>query len=111
MQRTSSTRHGERVLESVVEPGASVVILGFSGVGQDAWQVLITSGLRLLAMQDPEAALDALSSGATEVVIADAHYGPSLARAVRARPDLACAHIVICAALDSSEQLLDEFRR
>ena len=107
MDRSGGIRHGGRVLERVAEPGATVAILGLREVGEDAWAVLADAGLEVLRLENADAALETLTQGAADVVIADARIGPPLARAVRARPDLACAHIVICAALDSPQELLE----
>src|SRR5688500_11419738 len=81
------------------------MLLGLREVPEAAWDVLAASGVRVLRTPGVAAALAALAEGTAGVVLADASDGPRLARAVRRRADLASAHIVICAALDSPGEL------
>jgi PAS domain S-box-containing protein len=93
-------------VERAARGGApSVVMLGLHEVPDSAWDVLTASGVRLEWVGDVAAAVDALDRGIAHVVVADARHGPRLARVVRTRPELAAAHIVICAALDSPREL------
>ena len=62
-------------------------------------------GIRVLRVSDVADAVEALSEQRAQVVIADAELGPALTAAVRARRDLAAAHVVVCAALDSPREL------
>jgi PAS domain S-box-containing protein len=73
--------------------------------GDDAWEVLAASGLRLVHVASVGEAVRALTDQAAQVVIADAHQGPALIRVVRGRRDLAAAHVVICAAVESADEL------
>ena len=82
-----------------------VLLLGLAGGGDDAWEVLAASGLRLVHVASTVEAVRALTDGAAQVVIADPHQGPELIRAVRGRRDVAAAHVVICAALESADEL------
>jgi PAS domain S-box-containing protein len=95
------------VLEGVAGEGASVLLLGLEELGDECWSVLAAAGIRLARAANTSEAVRALTDQAAEVVIADARHGPPLAAAVRARRELACAHIVVCAALDSPHELRD----
>jgi PAS domain S-box-containing protein len=97
-------RHAQ-VLEGVAGTNANVVLLGLEGLGEECWAVLRDAGVRLARVESVAAAMRALTDQQAEVVIADARQGPVLAAAVRTRQDLACAHIVVCAALDSPHEL------
>jgi PAS domain S-box-containing protein len=101
----SLDRRPARVLEGVAGEGASVLVLGLEQLGDESWAVLAAAGVRLARVASASDAVRALTDDAAEVVIADARQGPALAAAVRARHELASAHIVICAALDSPHEL------
>jgi DNA-binding response OmpR family regulator len=92
------------VLESVAGTDANVLLLGLERLGEECWAVLRDAGVRLARVGRVAAAMRALTDQA-DVVIADARQGPVLAAAVRARQELASAHIVVCAALDSPHEL------
>src|SRR5829696_1578857 len=94
-----------RVLEGVAGEGASVLVLGLEELGDESWAVLAAAGVNLARVASASDAVRALTDDAAEVVIADARQGAALAAAVRARHELASAHIVICAALDSPHEL------
>ena len=100
----SDRRHAQ-ALEGVVGEGTSVLLLGLEELGDESWAVLAAAGIRLVRVASAPDAIRALTDNAAEVVVADARQGPALAAAVRARGDLASAHIVVCAALDSPDEL------
>ncbi len=92
-------------LDGLVSEGESVLLLGLEELGDDAWAVLAASGLRLLRTAETAAAARVIADGAAQIVIADARQGPALIRVVRARPELAAVHVVVCADLDSPHEL------
>src|SRR5215208_5796566 len=96
----SVDRRPARLLEGVADEGASVLVLGLEELGDEPWAVLAAAGVRLARVASASDAVRELTVHAAEVVIADARQGPALAAAVRARHELASAHIVICTALD-----------
>src|SRR5918992_3544622 len=65
------------------------------------------SGLRLLCAADESDAVRTLADGAAEVVLADVARAPALIRSVRAEPDLAAAHVVVCAEAGRLRAALD----
>lgn len=69
--------------------------------------MLAEARVRILRVADVAAAVRALTDQASQVVIADARHGRALTVAVRGRRELASAHIVLCAALDSRRELRD----
>jgi PAS domain S-box-containing protein len=93
------------LLERVVSDGARVLLLGLEQLGEQCWGVLAEAGITLASAASTADAVRALLDEPAEVVIADAHHGPALVRAARARPELASVHIVVGVALDSPEQL------
>src|SRR5215218_7992955 len=97
-------RHA-RVLEGAAGAGASVLLLGLEELGEECWAMLRAAGVRLARVASVAAAVRALTDQQAEVVIADARQGPALAAEVRARHELASAHVVVCAALDSPHEL------
>jgi len=103
----SSDRRHAKVLESMADEGASVLLLGLEELGDECWAVLATAGIRLTPVASASDAIRALTDHAAEVVLADARQGTLLTSAVRARRELASAHIVVCAALDSPHELRD----
>jgi PAS domain S-box-containing protein len=109
MARTRGTPRVERrrsaALEGVAAEGASVLLLGLEELGDECWAVLEAAGVGLARVGSVSDAVRALADQAAEVAIADARQGPELASAVRARRDLSSAHIVVCAALDSPQEL------
>ena len=94
-----------RVLGSAAGEGASVLLLGLEELGDECWTVLAAAGIELARVATVEDAVRALTDEAAEVVFADARQGPALATAVRAHGELASAHIVVCTALDSPDEL------
>jgi PAS domain S-box-containing protein len=98
-------RRAIRALRRDTGEAAHVLLLGMEGLGERPWAVLTGAGIGLIRVADVPDAVRALTDRAAQVVIADADNGPALTRAVRARPDLADAHIVVCAALESPQEL------
>ena len=94
-----------RVLGGAAGDGARVLLLGLEELGDECWTVLTAAGVKLARVATVADAVRALTADAAEIVIADARQGPALAAAVRAGGDLASAHIVVCTALDSPDEL------
>jgi PAS domain S-box-containing protein len=92
-------------LDGLVGEGAGVLLLGLEELGEEAWSVLTAAGLRLLRVAETDAAVRVIAEGAAPVVIADVAHGPALIAAVRARPELAAVHVVVCADLDTPREL------
>ena len=86
------------VLKAVAGDDAGVLLLGLAEVGEESWQVLTASGLRLVHAADGVDAVRLLRDQAAQVVIADVHQAPALIRGVRADPELSAVHVVVCAA-------------
>jgi PAS domain S-box-containing protein len=101
----TTDRKPARALEDVAGEGATVVVLGLEALGEEPWAVLTAAGVRLVRVADLTSALGALRDQVAQVVIADAPRGRALTAAVRRRHELASAHIVLCAALDSPAEL------
>jgi PAS domain S-box-containing protein len=100
-------RRPEDALAAIAGPGESVLLVGLYDVADRAWAPLEAAGLRLLHAPNSGEALRVLAERAAQVVIADPRGGPELTRAVRARPGIAGAHIVVCARPDSPHDLRD----
>ena len=83
----------------------TVVLVGFDEVAATASAVLAGSGLSVVHVPAAGDALRALVDRRAEVVLADAKEGPELTRALRARPEHAATHIVVCAALGSPHEV------
>ncbi len=81
------------------------MLLGLEELAEDAWTVLAVARLRLLRVAKTAAAVRLVADGAAQIVVADAQQGPSLIAAVRARPELAGTHVVVCVDLDSPHEL------
>src|SRR4051794_33488205 len=94
-------------LHGLVRDGDGVVVLGLAELEDDAWSVLMSSGLRLLRVADLGAAVAAVADGAAQIVVAGARDGPALIDDVRTRPELAAVHVVVCADLDAPHELRD----
>ena len=94
-------------LDGLVREGDGIVVLGLDELGDDAWDVLTDAGLRLLRVAESDAAVHAIADGLAQIVVAGAREGPALIAAVRSRPQLAAAHVVICADLDAPQELRD----
>jgi PAS domain S-box-containing protein len=100
-------RRPEDVLGAVAAPGEKVVLLGLDEVEDTDWAVLRAARLELVRAADVDRALAALLDQPARVAIADARTGPALIRAARATPELATAHVVLCARLGSDQELRD----
>jgi PAS domain S-box-containing protein len=94
-----------RALEGAAGEDASVLLLGLEDLGDESWEVLAAAGIAVVRAADRAAAVSALADETAQVVVADARHGPALTATVRARPELASAHIIVCAALDAPEEL------
>ena len=104
---TPVRRRPSSALDGLVRDGDGVLVLGLEHLGEEAWAVLADSGLRLLRATETAAAVGVIADGAAQIVVTDAIHGPPLISAVRARPELAGAHVVVCADLDSQHELRD----
>ena len=100
-------QHRSSALAGLVRDGDSVLLVGLSEVGDDAWTVLTDAGLRLLHAGDTDAAVDVVADGAAQIVVTDARHGPALIRALRTRQEVAAAHVVVGVDLDSPEELVE----
>jgi PAS domain S-box-containing protein len=98
-------RRPEDVLAAVGVPGERIVLLGLDEVEEEAWTALTAAQLELVRVADAADAVQALADRHAQVAIADARAGAELARAVRAQPDLAGAHVVLCVHLGSEHDL------
>ena len=94
-----------RALIDVAEDDACVVVMGLQDVDPACWSLLTEAGIELVRVNDVAAAIDALLDPTAHVVIAAAEHGQALTAAVRAQHDVASAHIVLCAGLDSPREL------
>jgi CheY-like chemotaxis protein len=106
MARTRGTAvRPHSALDGLVSEGDAVLLLGLDELGEDAWAVLVASGLRLLRAAETDEAVRLIAEGEAPVVLTDVRRGPALIHAVRARPALAAVHVVVCADLDSPQEL------
>src|SRR5829696_6331790 len=96
---------GASTLEGLVRDGDGVLVLGLDALGDEPWAALTASGLRLIRVHDAAAAVAVVADGAAQVVLTDARHGPPLIDAVCERPELAAIHVVVCADLDSPDEL------
>ena len=92
-------------LDGLVREGDGVLVLGLQEVGDAAWEVLAAAGLEVIRTADTAEAVGAIAGGAAQIVVTDAELGPGLVDIVRARPELADAHVVVCADLTAPEEL------
>ena len=74
--------------------------LGLEQLGDEAWQVLAASGVRLLRAADHLDAVGVLTDEAAQVAITDVGHARELVRSVRAEPELAAVYVVVCAGMD-----------
>jgi PAS domain S-box-containing protein len=88
------------VLRAVAGDAAGVLLLGLEEVGSDEWQVLPASGVRIVHSAGRRDAVDALRAQAAQVVITDVRHASGLIRSVRAEPELAAVHVVVCAGME-----------
>jgi len=92
-------------LDRLVNGSDHVLVLGLEQLADDAWAVLEDAGVGVLRARDPEAAMESLSGGAAQVVLADARQAPAFVSELRAQPDVAAAHVVLCADFDAPGEL------
>ena len=100
-----AARRSRRALAAVAGGGARVLVLGLQDLADGCWKLLTDAGIEVVRVAGVADAIAALTDPAAHVVIAGADQGPALTAAVRARRELASAHIVLCAALDSPHEL------
>ena len=98
-------RRASSALDGLVREGDGVLVLGLEELGADAWEVLVASGLRLLRVVETAAAVGVVADGAAQVVVTGTRHAPALIDAVRARPELAGVHVVVCADVESPDEL------
>jgi PAS domain S-box-containing protein len=103
--RATLHRRPEDLLTAVAVPGERIVLLGLDELDEEAWAVLTAVPLELVRVPDAGAAQRALADGQAQVAIADVRVGAELARAARARPELAGAHVVLCVRVGSQHNL------
>src|ERR687895_1862583 len=94
-------------LKDVAGIDVGVVLLGLEAVDDRAWEILAASGLRVLCAADESDAVRTLADGGAAIVLADVARAPALIRSVRAEPDLAAAHVVVCAEAGRLRAALD----
>src|SRR5688500_7193740 len=94
-------------LKDVAGIDAGVVLLGLEAGDDSAWESLAASGLRLLCAADETGAVRTLAGGGAEVDRAAVARAPALIRSARAAPDLAAAHVVVCAEAGRLRAVLD----
>ena len=92
-------------LDGLVRDGDGVLLLGLEHVGLSAWELLAAAGLRILRVAEVGDAVRAIDQGEAQVIFADARQGPALITELRARPQLEGAHVVVCADIESPEEL------
>jgi PAS domain S-box-containing protein len=92
-------------LDGLVRDGDGVLVLGLEEVGDAAWEVLAAAGLEVIRTADTTEAIAAIAGGAAQIVVTDAERGPGLVEHVRAQPELAAVHVVVCANLAEPEEL------
>src|SRR5689334_430725 len=100
-------RRPEDALAAIAGPGERVLLVGLDDVPARAWAPLEGAGLRLVRAAGAGEALRLIAQRSVQIVIAGPVAGPELTRAVRARSDLAGAHIVVCARVTSARDLRD----
>jgi PAS domain S-box-containing protein len=101
----SAATNPARVLTAVATDRPTVLLLGLEDVPDHSWAVLEGAGVQLERAVDLATALDALTDGDVQVVISGARWARALTGAVRSRRELACAHVVVAAALESPHEL------
>jgi PAS domain S-box-containing protein len=92
-------------LRAVADDDATVVLLGLEQLGDECWAGLVHAGVRIVRVADVPGALRAVREEAAQVVIADASHGRALMAAMRGSREPASAHVVLCAAVGSQDEL------
>jgi PAS domain S-box-containing protein len=82
-----------------------VLVLGLQDLADTCWAPLTKARIEVVCVGNVAEAIEALRDPAAQMVIAGAGQGGALIASVRARRELASAHIVLCAALDSPQEL------
>jgi PAS domain S-box-containing protein len=101
----NAARRSRRALAAFSDGSARVLVVGLHNLADGCWAVLTDAGIEVIRVARVAEAIEALSDPAAQVVIAGADQGRALTAGVRARRELASAHIVLCAALDSPHEL------
>ena len=94
-----------RALAGVAGEAERVLLVGLDEYEEACRSVLAAADVELVRVRTVAAAIDALDDRLAQVVIASADLGDRLVAAVRADREIASAHIVVCAALDSATEL------
>ena len=92
-------------LDGLVRKGDAVLLVGLEEIADDAFQLLRLEGLEVLRVSEAPEAVQRIDAGDAQIVLADARQGPILIEAVRALPQLAHVHVVVCVPLDSTDGL------
>jgi PAS domain S-box-containing protein len=103
--RTAAPPRRPSALDALVRDGDGVLLLGLDTVGDAAWEVLSAAGLQVERVSEVTAAIRKVEDGEAQIVLADPREGQRLIEAVRARPELADLHVVVCVDLDSPHDL------
>src|SRR5262249_34860766 len=98
-------RQPARTLQAVAGDDATVVLLGLDAVGDERWAGLVHAGVRMVRVADVAGSLPAMRAEAAPVVIAGASHGQALTAAMRGSREPASAHVVLCAAVGSQDEL------
>src|SRR4051794_39353892 len=101
----NAARRSRRALAAFSDGSARVLVVGLHNLADGCWAVLTDAGIEVIRVARVAEAIEALSDPAAQVVIAGADQGRALTAGVRARRELASAHIVLCAALDAPHEL------
>src|SRR4051794_11147475 len=101
----NAARRSRRALAAFSDGSARVLVVGLHNLADGCWAVLTDAGIEVIRVARVAEAIEALSDPAAQVGIAGAGQGRALTAGVRARRELASAHIVLCAALDSPHEL------
>ena len=70
-------------LDGLVRAGDGVLVLGLEDLADDAWAVLVASGLDVLRVADTAAAIREVAGGAAQIVVTDARLASGLLGVVR----------------------------
>src|SRR4051812_27365772 len=100
-----AARRTRRALAAVAGGDARGLVVGLQDLADGRWAVLTEAGIEVVHVGSVSEAIQALRDPAAQVVIAAADQGRALTAALRERRELASAHIVLCAALDSPREL------
>jgi PAS domain S-box-containing protein len=104
---TEPNPHRSSALDGLVRDGDRVLVVGLSALADEVWAVLRDAGLSLVHVADTATAIDVVAGGTAQIVFTDAGTAPELIPALRARPELAAAHVIVGVDLDSAQELAD----